>query len=44
MLNKLLKIHIIKNYQQIKQILNILTIKYQSNFFGYDFDSLYHNL
>ena len=35
----------IKNYQQIKQILiNISTIKYQSNFFGYDFDSLDHTL
>ena len=35
----------IKNYQQIKQIfINISTIKYQSNFFGYDFDSLDHTL
>ena len=29
----------IKNYQQLKQIfINISNIKYQSNFFGYDFD------
>ena len=35
----------IKNYQQIKQIfINISTIKYQSNFFGYDFNSLDHTL
>ena len=31
----------IKNYQQIKQIfINISTIKYQSNFFGYDFHTI----
>ena len=35
----------IKNYQQIKQIfINISTIKYESSFFGYDFDSLDHTL
>ena len=31
----------IKSYQQLKQIfINISTIKYQSNFFGYDYESL----
>ena len=31
----------IKNYQQIKQIfINISTIQYQSNFFGYDFHTI----
>ena len=31
----------IKNYQQLKQIfINLSTIKYQSNFFGYDYYSL----
>ena len=35
----------IKNYQQIKQLfINIATKKSQSNFFGYDFDSLDHEL
>ena len=35
----------IKNYQQLKQIfINISTIKYQSNFFGYDFNSLDNEL
>ena len=31
----------IKNYQQLKQIfINLSVVKYQSNFFGYDFNSL----
>ena len=35
----------IKNYQQLKQIfINISNIKYQSNFFGYDFDIFDHTL
>jgi hypothetical protein len=35
----------IKNYQQLKQIfINISTIKYQSNFFGYDYDCLDNEL
>ena len=35
----------IKNYQQLKQIfINISTIKYQSNFFGYDYNSLDNEL
>ena len=35
----------IKNYQQIKQIfINISTIQYQSNFFGYDFHTIDHEL
>ena len=35
----------IKNYQQIKQIfVNLSTLNYQSNFFGYDFDIIDHNL
>ena len=35
----------IKNYQQLKQIfINISTIKYQSNFFGYDYNCLDNEL
>ena len=35
----------IKNYQQLKQIfINISTIKYQTNFFGYDFQIFDHTL
>ena len=35
----------IQNYQQLKQIfINISNIKYQSNFFGYDFDIFDHTL
>ena len=35
----------IKNYQQLKQIfINISTIKYESNFFGYDYDCLDNEL
>ena len=42
-LNGLFEGHLfqIKSYQQLKQIfINISTIKYQSNFFGYDYESL----
>ena len=35
----------LRNYQQLKQIfINISNIKYQSNFFGYDFDIFDHTL
>ena len=35
----------LRDYQQLKQIfINISNIKYQSNFFGYDFDILDHTL